>query len=74
MSSWRGEERLIFHDIWRPGRSGASIPLMLDLRVIFVSFRQVMTILRNSLLDTHISPIVMVHVVPNLCCVASEEE
>ena len=50
------------------------MPRMLDLRVIFVSFRQVKTILRNSLLDTHISPTVMSHVVPDLFCVASEEE
>jgi hypothetical protein len=70
MPSWRAEEQVTFHDICRPVRSGASIPLLL----IFVSFRQVKTILRNSLLDTHISPIVKGHVVPNLLCVAAEEE
>jgi len=73
MPSWRGEEQLIFHDIWRPVRSRASILLLWDVRVIFVSFRQIKTILRNSLLDTHVSPIVIGHVVPNLFCVVSEE-
>jgi hypothetical protein len=68
---WR---RRTFHYIWHPVSSGASIPILLDLRVIFLSFQKVKTILPNSLLDTHISPIVIGHVVPNLFCLASEEE